>query len=160
MPKLTIQSAAEFWLQTLETRKRKPAKPGTLTTFRSHLNAHITPFLGSNLVTDVGNRRMKEFVTYLASKDLSAKSVLQISNTVRQIVASVIDENGDQIYPRKWNSSFLDLPIVENQNQQSVTAQEIESAIAKATEADGVLMLLLAANGLRREVLFRFGDTI
>jgi hypothetical protein len=54
-----------------------------------------------------------------------------------------------QIYPRKWNSSFLDLPIVENQNQQSVTAQEIESAIAKATEAEGVLMLLLAASGLR-----------
>jgi len=54
-----------------------------------------------------------------------------------------------QIYPRKWNSSFLDLPIVENQNQQSVTAQGIESAIAKATEAEGVLMLLLAASGLR-----------
>jgi integrase len=146
---LTIQSAADAWLANLETRKRRPAKPATLATFRAYVRAHIGPALGEQDVATVGNAQMREFVAQLAAKKLAPKTVLEVSNAVRQIVASVVDQNGDELFPRKWNSEFIDAPVVEKQKQPTVTAERIEQAIAKASEADGVLYILLASSGLR-----------
>ena len=64
-------------------------------------------------------------------------------------MASVVDQNGDELFPRKWNSDFIDAPVVEKQNQPSVTSEQIEQAIAKANDADAVLYILLASSGLR-----------
>jgi hypothetical protein len=64
-------------------------------------------------------------------------------------VASVVDQNGDELFPRKWNSDFIDAPVVEKQNQPSVTSEQIEQAIAKASDADAALYILLASSGLR-----------
>jgi hypothetical protein len=50
------------------------------------------------------------------------------------------------VFPRKWNSEFIDAPIVEKQKQPTVTAEQIEQAITRATEADAVLFIL---SGLR-----------
>jgi hypothetical protein len=29
---------------------------------------------------------------------------------VKMVVASAVDKQGEQIYPRKWNHDFIDLP--------------------------------------------------
>jgi integrase len=100
-------------------------------------------------VATVGNAQMREFVAQLAAKKLAPKTVLEVSNAVRQIVASVVNQNGDELFPRKWNSDFIDAPVVEKQNQPSVTAEQIEQAIAKANDADAVLYILLASSGIR-----------
>jgi integrase len=92
---------------------------------------------------------MREFVAQLAAKKLAPKTVLEVSNAVRQIVASVVDQNGDELFPRKWNSDFIDAPVVEKQNQPSVTSEQIEQAIANANDADATLYVLLASSGLR-----------
>jgi integrase len=92
---------------------------------------------------------MRGFVSHLAEKKLAPKTILEISNAVRQIVASVVDANGDEAFSRKWNSEFIDAPIVEKQKQPTVTAEQIEQAIAKANEADAALYVLLASSGLR-----------
>src|SRR5579863_8934853 len=101
---LTIQSAADAWLHTLETRKRRPAKPATLHTLRSYVRAHVSPHLGNHEIATFGNAEMRDFVTHLAGKKLAPKTILEVSNAVRQIVASVVDANGDEVFPRKWNS--------------------------------------------------------
>jgi integrase len=85
----------------------------------------------------------------LRQKKLAPKTVLEVSNAVRQIVASVVDQDGDELFPRKWNSDFIDAPVVEKQNQPSVTSERIEQAIAKANDADAALYVLLASSGLR-----------
>jgi hypothetical protein len=33
------------------------------------------------------------------------------------VVASVTDDDGNQVYPRKWNHEFIDMPIVEQSEQ-------------------------------------------
>jgi integrase len=146
---VTIQSAADAWLTNLETRKRRPAKPATLATFRAYVRAHIGPALGQQDVETVGNAQMREFVAHLAAKKLAPKTIMEVSNAVRQIVASIVDQNGDELFPRKWNSDFIDAPVVEKQNQPSVTSEQIEQAIAKANDADAALYVLLASSGLR-----------
>jgi len=146
---LTIQSAAEFWLSSLEHRKRRPAKPATLNTLRSYVRAHVNPHLGDQEIVTFGNAQMRDFVASLAAKNLAPKTILEVSNAVRQIVASVVDSNGDEVFPRKWNSEFIDVPIVERQKQPTVTAAQIEQAIAKASETDAALYVLLASSGLR-----------
>jgi hypothetical protein len=66
------------------------------------VRAHIGPALGKQDVAMVGNAEMREFVTQLAAKKLAPKTVLEVSNAVRQIVASIVDQNGDELFPRKW----------------------------------------------------------
>jgi integrase len=146
---LTIQSAADLWLHTLETRKRKPAKPATLATFSSYIRGHIAPDIGSLVLASFENGLMREFVARLSEKELAPKTINEISNVVRQIVASVVDKNGNELFPRKWNSDFIDAPVVECQHQPTVTVAQIEQAIATAPESDAVLYLLLASSGLR-----------
>lgn len=145
---LTIQSAADAWLHTLETRKRRPAKPATLSTLRSYVRAHVTR-IGHQEVVAFNNAQMRDFVAHLAAKNLAPKTILEVSNALRQIVASVVDANGDEVFPRKWNSEFIDAPVVEKQKQPTVTAERIEQGIAKASEADAALYVLLASSGLR-----------
>jgi integrase len=146
---ITVQVAADAWLTNLETRKRRPAKPATLATFRAYVRAHIGPALGQQDIATIGNAQMREFVAHLAAKKLAPKTIMEVSNAVRQIVASVVDQNGDELFPRKWNSDFIDVPVVEKQNQPSVTSEQIEQAIAKANDADAVLYILLASSALR-----------
>src|SRR6266851_1459222 len=101
---MTIKQAAELWLFHIENRKRKPAKLSSVFTFKSHIRAHILPALENVEIPLFGNATMKGFVAYLAEKNLSPSTIRQISNTVHQIIASVVDANGDEVFPRKWNS--------------------------------------------------------
>ena len=49
-------------------------------------------------------------------------------------MASAINEDGEELFPRKWNEEYIDAPIVEDQNQP-------------ATSSEGVNRILLAARG-------------
>ena len=146
---MNFSTQSEAWLANLETRKRRPAKPATLSTFRSYIRAHVVPALGTTEISTFGNAQMREFVSRLSAQKLSPKTILEVQNAVKQIVASAVDHNGDELFPKKWNADFIDAPIVGSQRQPTVTAEQIETAISKAPAADGVLYLLLAASGLR-----------
>ena len=48
------------------------------------------------------------------------------------VVASVLDEDGNQVYPRKWNHDFIDMPIVEESEQNRPSfSSEIMTGLAK-----------------------------
>jgi hypothetical protein len=123
------------WLVRLETRRRKPAKPATINTFRSYIRAHIGA-IGEREIATFGNAQMRDFVAHLSEKKLASKTIMEVSNAVRQIISSVVDAEGDEVFPRKWNSEFIDAPIVEKQHTPTVTSADIERAIAKASEVD------------------------
>jgi integrase len=147
---MNFATQSELWLSNLETRKRRPAKPSTLSTFNSYVQRHITPILGDHEIATFGNAQMRHFVAHLASEKLAPKTIAEIANAVKQIISSAIDpQTGDPLYPRTWNSEFIDAPIVENQHQPIVGKDQIEKAIANASETDATLYLLLAASGLR-----------
>jgi integrase len=147
---MNFATQSELWLSNLGTRKRRPAKPSTLSTFNSYVKHHITPIIGDHEIVTFGNAKMRNFVAHLASEKLAPKTIAEIANAVKQIIASAIDpQTGDPLYPRTWNSEFIDAPIVENQHQPIVGREQIEKAIANASKTDATLYMLLAASGLR-----------
>jgi hypothetical protein len=77
--------------------------------------------LGNQEIATFGNAQMREFVACFAEKKLAPKTSLEVSNAVRQIIASVVDGNGDEAFPGMWNSDFIDAPIVEKQKEPTVT---------------------------------------
>jgi hypothetical protein len=69
------------------------------------------------LVSSINNPEVKQLVAKMVVAGLSAKSVNNYVQVVKMVVASAINENGEELYPRKWNHEFLDLPEVKNQKQ-------------------------------------------
>jgi integrase len=68
---------------------------------------------------------------------------------VKLVVDSAIDENGEQLFPRKWNHEFIDLPIVERQHQPTFSSETMTAIVQKAYGQERVLLALLAGTGLR-----------
>ena len=69
------------------------------------------------------------------------------ANIVKTVVASAIDDNGEQRFPRKWNEDFIDAPIVKNQHQPSTTGNGMEGILAAAHGQYRMLYALLAGCG-------------
>jgi len=68
------------------------------------------------------------------------------------VVASAVNEEGEQIHQRTWNHAFIQLPVVrkDKQHRPIVTADDVTDILSKTRKrAYLVLFLLLAATGLR-----------
>ena len=51
---------------------------------------------------------------------------------VKMLVASAVDEQGEEIYPRKWNNEFIDLPVVEKDKQNTPSfSAEVMTGLAR-----------------------------
>jgi integrase len=92
---------------------------------------------------------MKELVAKMHAKGLSAKSIISYSGLVKLIVASAKSEEGEPLFPRKWDSEFIDLPIVRNQHQPKFTTDTMSAIVQNATGQYRVLYAVLAGSGLR-----------
>lgn len=67
------------------------------------------------------------------------------------VVASAVDKEGQEIYPRKWNHGFVDMPMVEKAKQNTPCfSPEIMSGLATwKKERERVVFILCGAAGLR-----------
>ena len=150
-PGTTFRSQAEKWIESLPTRRRKPVKPATVFGWRHVLNKWILPNIGEKPLSEVSNGVLRELVEKMAAARLSPQSIVTYSRVVKMVVASAVDGNGDQIYPRKWNHDFIGLPIVEpsKQRRQTITKAELEHKLANASERWGLLIAVSAGLGLR-----------
>jgi len=73
----------------------------------------------------------------------------------KMVVASVVDGDGNQVYPRKWNHEFIDMPVVElpEQNRPSFSS-EIMTGLARYPRlGEQMLFAVAGAGGLRGEAL-------
>jgi hypothetical protein len=95
----------------------------------------------------VNNLALKGFVEHLAAASLAPASIRDYTNIVKAVVASAIDENGEEKFPRKWNEEFIDAPIVTKQRQPTSTCQGITDMLAFASGQYRVLYALLAGCG-------------
>ena len=155
----TFKQQAERWFKVVQTRKRRPIKPRTADawpTYLSYINAQI----GEVPLTSVNNLAAKEFIATMASevkKDkprFAAKTISNYVQVVKMVVASAVNDNGEEIYPVKWNHDFMDLPEVKDQRTPCFTAEEISRIVSKAEGQYKVLYALLAGTGLRIEEAF------
>lgn len=150
---VTFAEQAEMFLSTKMASKRKPIKPATLCTFRSIINRLKDPKepyqLGDIPLSAVNNAVLKKLVADLTDKKKSAKTIVNYTGLVKLVVSSAIDSEGEELYPRKWNSEFMDLPIVTKQHQPTLLADSMTKLIAAAEGTERMLFALLAGSGLR-----------
>src|SRR5207245_1013267 len=100
-------------------------------------------------LADVNNGTLKALVAKLSDAGLGAKTIHNIVQAMEGVVASALNENGEELYPRKWNFDFADMPVIESQHTPSMTGEEITALVARAKGQVRMLGILIAACGLR-----------
>jgi integrase len=150
-PATTFRAQAAKWIASLSTRRRKPVKPATIANWQHTLDKWVLPHLGDRLLADVSNGALRELVEKMAVAGLAPKSVVNHAQVVKLVLASAVNADGDQLYPRKWNHDFIGMPIVceKEQSRPTVTGAEVEAILACSRERYVVLFALLAGTGLR-----------
>jgi len=142
---ITFKDQGELWLKCLANRKRNPLEQTTIDTRHYALDKWIYPFFEGKLLADVNNLAMRELVEHISS--LAPATIRDYSNIVKALVASAINEKGEQLFPRNWNEEFIDAPIVKHQKQPSVDRKGMEGILKEAVGQHRVLYALLAGCG-------------
>lgn len=152
---MNFKAQAEKHMAHVATRNRNPVSASTLASYRSFLNKWILPNLGHMALADVHNGTVKPLIAALSSEGYAAQTITNIKGLIADVVASAVDENGNELYPRTWNNEFMDVPVIKHAEQKAPTAtpKMVEKAIAKALAAgrpqDAGLYAVLAGSGIR-----------
>jgi integrase len=150
----TFREQAKKWLLQCMTRKRKPVKPATVRGWESYLDNHLNPLIGEMALPHINNCTLRMLGEKLSAVGLSPATIHDIVKVMRWVKASAVDENGEQLYPTKWNYEFADIPAVEHQHTPMFTGDEITKIIAGTKEQERIIYVLFAATGLRAGELF------
>jgi integrase len=150
-PATTFSVQAEWWIASLPMRRRKPVKPATVHGWRHSLNKWLLPILGEVLLAEIGNAALKVVIEKMSDAGLAPQSIVTHTRVVKMVVASAVNAEGEQIYPRKWNHEFVGLPVIDpnRQYRPTLTRAEVEAIIAGIIPRYRVLVALLAGTGLR-----------
>ena len=148
---VTFREQAGRWLDKMRNRKRKPVAPSTLSNWEYCLDKWLNPNLGDMTLDKVNNLALKNLVSKMIDGGLGTSAIRSYTNVVKMVVASAVNEEAEQLYPRKWNNEFIffDVPGA-NEKRPSFTG-EVVAAILRETEEEKycVLFALCAAAGLR-----------
>lgn len=147
---LTFRDQAKVYLRECVRRNRRPIR--NTTSIEGALRKHILPLIGDLPLSMIDNLSVKPLVEKLCKAKLSPRTVEKYTLYVKQIVASKLAPNGEPLYPRKWNSEALDLPIVvySKQKRPSQKVEGVNALIASAkSDEQRYLFVLLAATGMR-----------
>jgi len=150
-PGTTFREQAKRWIASLATRRRRPVKPATIFGWQHALDKWILPTIGDMPLAEVSNAALKLLIETMASGGLSAKTIVNYVQPVKMIVASVVTADGEQVYLRKWNHDFIELPIIDKNKQHRPTVDE-EKVCELASHSSfrfAVLFSLIAGTGLR-----------
>lgn len=147
---VTFRKQAEVWIQNLRTRKRKPVAPSTLENWEHCLRNWLNPNIGDMPLHTIGNLALKNLGATMVKGGLGASAIRNYTNAVKLVVASAVNEEGDELYPRKWNHEFIDLPEDQNPHQPILTADVVTGIVgAPKEELYRVFYTLCASAGLR-----------
>jgi integrase len=150
-PATTFAEQAERWLSGIRIRRRKPVKPATIAGWRHSLNKWLIPLIGELRLADVGNAALKTVIDKMTASGLAAQTIITHTRVVKMVVASALNAEGEQLYPRKWNHDFCGLPIIDptTQRRPTVTRAVVEQILANINPRFRVLVAVLAGSGLR-----------
>lgn len=148
---VTFRQQATRWLHKARTRKREPVAPSTAETWECALKNWINPNIGDTPLDAINNSIMRDLVAKMDTGGLSPKSIGNYAQIVKMVVASAVDEQGEELYPRKWNHEFIDMPVVNKKKQKtpSFTSEVVAGIIRVSQGMHRVLFILCAAAGLR-----------
>jgi integrase len=115
------------------------------------VNNWVIPVIGHWPICDVNNSVLKILGAKMMDYDLSAKTIHNYLQVPKMVVASVVDNDGNQVYPRKWNHAFMDIPLVEKLKQNTPTfSAEVMTGVANWRKPrERMLFILGGAGGFR-----------
>src|SRR5207253_3374650 len=116
------------------------------------LEKWIKPNIGDQPLESVNNLALKDLVSKMVKGGLSSKSVVNYSQIVKMVVASATDEEGEELFPRKWNNKIIGMPKVNKKKQRTPSfTGEVVTCVVRETDEEKyrVLFALLASSGLR-----------
>lgn len=147
----TFRQQAKSWMYQIQTRKRSPISAATAAGYQSYINKWLEPILGDLPLSAIDNKTGKELVAKLYAAKLSSKTIVEIIGAMKEVVASAIDGNGRQMFPREWNHEYMDVPVVDpkKQHRPTLTSAQVTEVIKTAGRRYQVLYALLAGTGLR-----------
>lgn len=126
-------------------------KPATLAGWRQTLDKWLLPLIGEVRLAEVGNKVLREVIEKMSASGLSAQSIITHTRVLKSVVASAVNEEGDELHPRKWNHAFVGMPIINpaEQHRPSPTKDEVERLLVAIIPRFRILIALLAGTGLR-----------
>lgn len=143
---MTFAEQCPKFLAQMVARKRRPVKGATLKAYQSYIRNHIVQLLANYSLETFNNSMMRDFVNLLVERKLGPKTIREIVTLVKQIIGSVTDADGNRLYPRIWNTEFIDMPELGRQKQPVLTQAMLDAALASR---DSIFYAFLAATGLR-----------
>jgi len=145
---MNFETVANQYLNELESGSN-PRRPKTIAAYRSAIKCHLTPRFGTTPLAELAtqnNRVLKELVKELRVKYKPA-SIRLVVTLAKQVLESPKNENGLPLFPMQWSADFIDLPVIANQKQPTVTPEQVQSVVQEGPDA--VLYTFLSASGLR-----------
>jgi len=147
---ITFREQAEIWLEQMKKRKRKPVAPATLENWERCMRNWLNPNIGDMPLDSIGNLALRNLGATMVKGGLGASAIRSYTNAVKMVVASAVNEEGDALYPRKWNHAFIDLPEDKNPKQPTLTSSVVTAIVAAPNEKlYRMLYVLCASAGLR-----------
>ena len=148
---VTFHEQARWWLNHVRSRKRKPIATSTLELWEACLKNWLNPSIGDLPLSEINNAVLKSVVAKMSEQGLSPKTIDNYVPVVKMVVASVVDEQGEEIYPRKWNHEFIDLPVVEKDKQNTPSfSSDVMTGLARwKKERERMIFVLCGAGGFR-----------
>jgi integrase len=126
---ITFREQTEIWLEEMKNRKRKPVAPSTLENWEGCLRNWLNPNIGDMPLDSIGNLVLKNLGATMVKGGLGASAIRSYTNAVKMVVASAVNEEGDALYPRKWNHDFIDLPEDKNPKQPTLTGDVVTAIV-------------------------------
>jgi integrase len=96
----TFREQAACWLES--ARKRKPVAPSTIEDWERVLKNWMNPNVGDLPLSEINNGALKKLVAVMSKAGLSAKTIETYTGVAKMVVASAVNSEGEQLYPRKW----------------------------------------------------------
>jgi hypothetical protein len=103
---MTFSMAADHYMTDAINRRSRPLGDSTRTGYISYLDNHLT-FLGEMSLDKINNAVVREFVNKMVVKKnevtgekLSAHTVRECVGLLKRVIASVMNEDGDEIFPK------------------------------------------------------------
>jgi integrase len=140
----SFSQQADYWLKNIQTRARNPVKPSTVAQFKSHLK-WLNPRIGEVLISEINNKTLRGLVPHL---DRSPQTILCYLGTVKAVIASALDDDGQPLYKREWNHEFIDLPEIGKQKTPMFSGEEIAAIVGKGN-GSALLYKLAGGSGAR-----------
>ena len=149
---ITFREQSEDWLQHSLSRRRNPIRATTAENIQRALDKWILPELGDLTLSEAAKYPpMKRLLEKMSSGELSPKTTNTYFRIAASVVASAEDDEGNPLYPRKWNPEKLDLPIVDPKKQRRPFIDErAMTFLASSTNPVArMLFVLFGAAGVR-----------